>query len=149
MGGIMPNFEDYKQDPKQKTKTSLKNFPLLSCDKARTIVFLKHLPSRSCVPSPTWLHWSSCSSTGRKFLMQQGHLGDLTGLSDPRLRGIDVQGRVEQFSSSKAWQKPIVEIWGCVDDFGQFTYSMPLSVMLQLGRCLKCFLCFRTLYSTR
>lgn len=59
MGGIMPNFEDYKQDPKQKTKTSLKNFPLLSCDKARTIMFLKHLPPRSCVPSPTWLHWSS------------------------------------------------------------------------------------------
>lgn len=50
-----PYLEDCKQDPKQKTKTPLKNFPLLSCDKARTIMFLKYLPPKPCVPSPTWL----------------------------------------------------------------------------------------------
>lgn len=50
-----PYLEDCKQDPKQKTKTPLKNFPLLSYDKARTIMFLKYLPPKPCVPSPTWL----------------------------------------------------------------------------------------------
>lgn len=113
-----------------KRQAPLKNFPLLSSDKARKIVLLKHLPPKSHVPSPSWLLWSSGSSTGRKVFMQQGHLEHLTGLPDTRLRMMLKAGW--NISAQAKPDKGLLQKCRAVcDDFGQVPYSVLLSVMLR------------------